>query len=102
MPNPGPAGVLQLQHLFLRIINLAVEGAFIVLVIMLLWAGIRYLTSGGDPKPLQQANSTLTWALLGLSFLALAWIILRLISALTGVDITLFCIGFPGAPTKCP
>lgn len=99
--NPGPAGVLQLQQLLLRLINLIVEGAFIVLLIMLVWAGIKYLTSGGEAKPLQQANTTLTWALLGILFLALAWVVLRLIEAFTGVKVTLFCIGFPGAPTNC-
>lgn len=95
--NPGPAGVVQLQQLFQRILNISVSIAFIVLTIMLITAGIKYLTSGGDPKSLAAAGQTITWALLGLLFLALAWLILVLIKAFTGVDVLQFCIGFPGA-----
>lgn len=97
-----PAGVSQLQNLFERIIQLVVGGAFIVLVVVLIMAGIKFLTSGGEPKAIQSASMTVTWALLGILFLGLAWLILRLIEAFTGVPVTKFCLGFPGAPTNCP
>ncbi len=99
--NPGPAGVLQLQQLIVRVINLSVGLAFIALTVVLVYAGIRFLTSGGDSKVLATQSNTVTWALLGILFLALAWLILKLIAVFTGVDITNFCIGFPGAPTGC-
>lgn len=99
--NPGPAGVIQLQELITRIINLSVGLAFIVLAVLLAYAGIRFLTSGGEPKAIQTASMTITWALLGILFLALVWIILKLIQAFTGVNVTQFCIGFPGALTGC-
>lgn len=91
----GPAGVVQLQQLIQRIINLLVEAAFIALTVMLLWAGIQFLTSGGDAKVLGRASQTVTWALLGILFLGIAWLILKLIEAFTGVNVTEFCIGFP-------
>lgn len=94
--GPEPAGVVQLQQIITRIINLAIAGAFIAVLIMLIVAGIKFLTSGGESKPIQSASQTITWALLGIIFLALAWLILKLISAFTGVDLTRFCIGFPG------
>lgn len=94
--NDTAAGVGQLQELFQRIINLSVGLAFIVLTIMLVVGGIRYLTSGGDPKALSSASTTLTWALLGMFFLVIAWLILLLIKAFTGVDVTIFCISFTG------
>lgn len=99
--NPGPAGVLQLQETIQRIINLSVEASFAVLTIMLVIGGIKYLTSGGDPKLVSSASGTITWALLGVLFMALSWIILLLLKALTGVDLTKFCLGFPGVPTSC-
>lgn len=101
-PNPGPAGVVQLQQLIQRIINISVYIAFIVLTIMLVWAGIKYLTSAGEQAALKKAHDQLTWALLGILFLALAMLILRLIEAFTGVNVTNFCIGFPGVSTACP
>lgn len=96
-----PAGVLQLQDLVQRIINLSIEAAFIILTIMLVVAGIKFLTSGGEPKAISSASGTITWALLGMLFLAIGWLILLLIKAFTGVDVTHFCLGFPGAPTNC-
>lgn len=94
--NDAAAGVGQLQELVQRIINLSVGLAFIILTVMLVVAGIRYLTSGGDPKGLSAASNALTWALLGMLFLVIAWLILLLIKAFTGVDVTIFCISFTG------
>ncbi len=96
-----PAGVLQLQQLITRIINLAAALAFLALLVMFIYAGFKYLTSNGDPKALQSAHQTVIWAVLGVIFLVLAWLILKLIEAFTGVQVTQFCIGFPGAPTYC-
>lgn len=90
-PTPVPVpGLPQLQQLFLRLINLMVPLAFIVLTIMLIVGGVRYLVSGGDSKATQVAGQTITWALLGILFLALAWVVLLLIKAFTGVDVTNF------------
>lgn len=92
--GPDAAGVTQLQHLIQRIINLSIGAAFIALVIMLVVTGIRYLTSGGEKGALSKAAASLTWALLGIVFLVLAWLVLLLVKAFTGVDVTQFCIGF--------
>lgn len=93
--GPEEAGVKQLQALILRVINISVAIAFIALTGVLLYAGIRYLTSGGDAKSLGVASSAVTWGLLGVLFLALAWLIILLMQAFTGVKLTDFCIGFP-------
>ncbi len=85
-----PAGLNEIEKLFSRIIGLSVPLAFVALTVVLVWAGIKYLTSGGDAKSLQSATQTVTWGLLGILFLALAWLILQLISNFTGVDLTSF------------
>ncbi len=97
------AGILQLQQLVIRMINISVRLAFIAVLIVLIVAGIKYLTSGGDSKSIASAGLTITWAFLGIIFLVLAWLILRLVAAYTGVDVTSFCLGFPGsvAGTSC-
>lgn len=92
--SPGPAGVQQLQELFIRIINLSAGLGFVVILIMLIVTAIKYLVSGGEPKALSSANNSLTWTLLGLVFLVLAWLVLRLVEAFTGVPLTNFCLGF--------
>ncbi len=96
MNNPGPAGLEQLQQLIQRIINLSVGLAFIVLTLMLFYAGIRFIMSNGDPKNIQAASQTIIWAILGILFLALAWLILLLIETFTGVKVTQFCLKFNG------
>lgn len=98
----GPAGIEQLQQLVQRIMNISVGLAFMAVTVVLFYAGFKYLTSGGEPKALGQAASAITWALLGILFLAIAWLVLKLIAAFTGVDVTQFCLGFPGVSTACP
>lgn len=94
-PTPiPPAGLPQLQSLIDRFISISVPLAFVVLVIMLSIAGFKYLTSGGDPKGLGSASGTITWALLGMLFLVIIWLVLQLIQAFTGVNVTNFCLGF--------
>lgn len=82
--GPLPAGLTQFEELFKRFIQLSVGLSFVILVVVLVWAGIRYLTSGGEAKALQAATQTITWGLLGILFLIIAWLILQLIAAFTG------------------
>src|SRR3990167_8869616 len=51
----------------------ALSLAFIII------AGIKFVTSGGDPKKLASASSTLTYAIIGLAVTILAFVILRIV-----------------------
>ena len=84
--GPDAAGLSQIELIFGRVISLFVGGMFVALFIVLVWAGIKFLTSGGDPKTLEAARNTVTWALLGILFLAIAWLVLQLIAAFTGIE----------------
>ncbi len=94
-----PAGLEKFQELFGRIVQISVGLAFVAMLVVLVYAAIRFLTSGGEPKSIQTASQAVTWALLGMLFMVLAWLVLKLIAAFTGVDVTKFCFGF--AP-YCP
>lgn len=96
--GPEPAGPAQIEQLVSRILSLSVGLIFVALVFVLIWAGIRYLISGGEAKVIQQAASTITWAGLGILFLAIAWMVLLLIEAFTGVKLTVFCLNPMGCP----
>lgn len=87
-----PDGLDDIEKLFTQIISIAVGLGFIALLTMLVWAGFKYLTSAGEPKAVQSAHQTVTWALLGIVFMAVAWIILQLIHAFTGINVTIFDI----------
>lgn len=98
--GPDAAGLTQIENLFQQLISAVAGLGFIVLVVMLVLAGFKYLTSGGEQKAVHQAHMTATWALLGIVFMAIAWLILQLIENFTGVNITLFDIrSLCGDPT---
>ena len=94
--NLAPAGIQQLQDLIQRLIDLIVPMAFIAVLIMLLWGGIKLLISGGDTKAVQAARDIFVWTFVGILFLSIAWLVLLLIKAFTGVDVTHFCLSFSG------
>lgn len=90
--GPDPAGLVQIETIFKNVVSAVVGLAFVAILVLLVTAGFKYLTSGGEPKAIQQAHQTTTWALLGALFLAIAWIILQLIASFTEIDVTLFNI----------
>lgn len=90
--GPSPAGLKEIEEIFSNIIYVIAGLGFVVMLVMLIWAGIKYLTSGGEPKAIQSAHYTVTWALLGILFMAIAWLVLQLIKAFTGIDVTIFNI----------
>lgn len=90
--NPNPAGLQEIENLFSRFITIIAGIGFIALLALLVSAGIKYMTSAGEPKAIQQAHMTVTWAILGIVFMAIAWLVLQLIEAFTGVRVTFFDI----------
>ena len=90
--NPLPAGIKEIEDLFRNIISVVVGLGFMAMLVLLIWAGIKYITSGGEPKAIQSAHQTITWALLGVVYMAVAWIILQLVHVFTGIDVTIFNI----------
>jgi hypothetical protein len=77
-----------LEKIIGNIIWASVPLAGIVLFLMLVAGGIMYLSSGGNPESLQKAKSTLTYAIIGIVLLLLAWFTLRFIEIFTGVQVT--------------
>jgi hypothetical protein len=92
--GPDPANLSVFQTFVQRLIGLIVPVGFVAMLFMLTWAGIKFLTSGGEQAALKQARETATWAMMGIVFLVLAWLLLLLIQAFTGVDVTNFKISF--------
>jgi hypothetical protein len=65
-------------------------------VFMIIFAGVRIISSGSDPKALSAAMTTLTWAIVGLILLSVSWLALVLIEKFTGAKVTDF--GIPASP----
>lgn len=91
----APAQLSQLEDVFGNVVTSLLALGGIVLFLMLLTGGFKYLTSGGDPKATETAQKTLTYAIGGMILLAGSYLILRIISDFTGADVTNFVITRP-------
>lgn len=80
------------EVVFNNIVTIALSFAGVAVFIMFLVGGFKYLTSGGDPKAVEEAQKTLTFAIGGLILIALSFLILVFIKNFTGVDLTNFTI----------
>lgn len=92
MLGPNAAGLKDIEAVFSNVISVVVGLGFIALLVMLITAGIKYITSAGEPKAILSAHQTVTWAVLGILFMAVAWLVLKLIESFTGVHVTFFDI----------
>lgn len=91
-------GVVQLRYLeciFGNVVNVILGLAGIVLFIMIIIGGFQFISAGSDPKKVESARNTLTYAIGGMVLIALAFLILKFISTFTGVDVTEFKIFKP-------
>ncbi len=55
----------------------------VIALIFIIFSGIKFITSGGDPKQVEGARKTLTFALAGLVLILLSFAILRFFSDVT-------------------
>lgn len=93
----GTAKLSCIPAVFQNIVTAALVFAGVVALFMIVFAGIKFITSGGDPKQVEGARHTLTWAVIGLILILLSFFIINLIANITGKTcITMF--GFDVCP----
>ena len=63
--------------LFSNILAVAVGLIGLLSFAMLISGGVKFLTSGGDQKAVEQAKGTITWAIFGLVLAILSFLILK-------------------------
>ena len=92
-PEKDVATIQCLVPLFENVVVAVIELSGVVLFIMLVAGGFAFITSGGNPKQLEQARKTLTYAIIGLVIIVSAYLIIQIISVFTGVpDLNKFTI----------
>ncbi len=85
--------------LFSNLVNAAFVFAGSVAVIFIIWSGIQYIMSGGDPKKAEGAKKTLTWSIIGLLLIVFSVAIINILATITGAHcITMF--GFNNCQTN--
>ena len=85
-----PPSLQNLEEVFKSVLNVILGIAGITFFILLLSSGFKFISSGGDPKALEGAKKTLTYAIGGLILIIVSYLILLLIKEITGVDVTIF------------
>ena len=79
--------------LFENILGAVTVLAGFAALMMLIFGGFRYIVAQGDPKAVQAARGTLTWAIVGLVMIIVAWLILAFLANFLGLPLTKFCLG---------
>ncbi len=69
-------------------VNIIYIIASITFFFILLFGGIKWITSSGDEKKLAAARTSITHGLIGLTIVFIAWALMRLISTVFGFDFT--------------
>ena len=91
--NCAVDGVATLQGIecaFGNVVGVVLFLAGIVLFVMFLVGGFKYMTSGADPKAIEAAKGAITQAIMGAVVLILAFVILVIVEKITGVPVTQF------------
>ena len=93
--NPNSAATLQcLPVVFNNVVQWALTFAGIAALFFIILSGYKYMSSGGDPKQAGEARQTLTYAIIGLLVILFSFLILNIISYVTGVGCITLPFGF--------
>lgn len=79
-------GAEGLSNFLSKIVELIFVAATIIFVFMVLITGVQWILSGGDKEAVANARKRLTWAIIGVIFLALSFVILRGLGQITGFE----------------
>ncbi len=90
-----PARISDLEQVFGSVVGIALSAVGIVVLVMLIVGGFKFLSAGGDKEATQKAGQTITYAVGGLILVLSAWIILNFLGKFLGVDFSTFKIMAP-------
>ncbi len=71
--------------IFVNVVNALLVFSGVTAIVFIIVSGLVLMNSGGDPKKVASAKSTLTYAIIGLILVLLAFGIVNLIGYVTGV-----------------
>lgn len=69
---PNPVGATTFAGLIGQIVDFLILVIIPIATIMILYAGLLFMTSGGSVEKVQKAKQTLTWAVVGIAILLIS------------------------------
>lgn len=73
--NVESGGTSGFVNIVANLIKVVLSVLGVVLVALIIYAGVKWMTAGGDPKAVGEAKTTLTNAVIGLVIIVSAWAI---------------------------
>lgn len=81
----GVATLTCIPFVFQSVVNWALIFAAVVAIFLIMFAGIKFLRSGGQEKLIEDARNTFIYAIIGLGVVLLSFFIISAISDVTQV-----------------
>lgn len=78
-PSDTDSGTQKIQSIVTTVVNIFSIVVGIVAVIMVIWGGFKYITSGGDQSNVTSAKQTIMYAIIGLVIVALAQFLVQFV-----------------------
>lgn len=82
----GVATLACIPIIIKNVINAALVFAGITALILIIYSGIKFISSRGDQNAIDSAKKTLTYAIIGLIVIFLSFFVVNVLGQLTGVD----------------
>lgn len=79
-----PEGAPGINKLLDNLIGVFFSAGALAFIIMFVWGAVQMILSGGDKEAIAKARSKITWAIVGVTLLALSYFIFQLLEAITG------------------
>lgn len=80
-----PTPISCIPHFISNIVSFAIPFAGVAAVFFIVLAGIKFLTSGGDPIKVEEAKKSLTFAIIGLIIILLVFVFIKVFSHTFGL-----------------
>lgn len=88
--DPNAPDVLTINCIFIvvqNIINAALAFSGVIAVFLIIYSGVKYISSRGNQEAIEGARKTLNFAIIGLIIIMFSFVFLRLIAFFTGLDV---------------
>lgn len=82
LPQPDTAGKILSNAL-----SIFITVGIIASILSIIWAGIQWITSGGDKQKLASAKARITWSIVGLIIMFVSFLIINMFGHFFGVKL---------------